>query len=289
MSKRKFSEAGDLVAVDLSSLKFSSPLEGMDNAPRVECPKCGRRRKYYCYDCLCPVHPTLHPTDIRLPLRLSIIKHFNERNGKSTAIHAAVMCQNAELFEFPSQSPTSLDPKRTLVIYPTDDAALLSEIPNLRDYTDVVVVEATWQQSRSIASSDALRSMKKVRLANHKSVFWRYQSKADDFLATIEAIYFFYLEYQNALAGLVDSDAAPYSGELDDLLFFYAHMYRTIQEHYRSNPSKRFTTRAGRPDYIKYDEGTSSANDAVPGGDPSSVHSAGEERNCSDADGAVKD
>ena len=52
----------------------------------------------------------------------------------------------------------------------------------------------------------------------------------DDFLATIEAIYYFYRDY---ISGM--SPGKPYDGSVDNLLFFYAHMYKVIQRVYKES------------------------------------------------------
>ncbi|MNE75307.1 hypothetical protein D3C80_1714520 [compost metagenome] len=44
-----------------------------------------------------------------------------------------------------------------------------------------------------------------------------------------------------------------YSGEYDDLLFFYAYQYDLIQHHYKERPDLKFTHRKGE-NYIKYDK-----------------------------------
>ena len=56
-----------------------------------------------------------------------------------------------------------------------------------------------------------------------------------DHLATIEAIYHVYKEYQLAKKG-------NYDGEFDNLLFYFKHFYQMIQETYQKN-QKRFTKR----------------------------------------------
>jgi hypothetical protein len=58
-------------------------------------------------------------------------------------------------------------------------------------------------------------------------------------LATIEAIYFFFKEFN-----------ANYQGEYDDLMYFYAHQYELIQNKYRNDTSKEFIRKQG---YINYD------------------------------------
>ncbi|KAH9263535.1 hypothetical protein BASA83_013057 [Batrachochytrium salamandrivorans] len=79
------------------------------------------------------------------------------------------------------------------------------------------------------------------------------------FLATIEAIYWFYREYFDAYikAGPTsESDSSvpiEYSGEYDNLLFYFKNNWELIQHFYKTNPQKSFTPRhADGANYIQY-------------------------------------
>ncbi len=52
----------------------------------------------------------------------------------------------------------------------------------------------------------------------------------DDFLATIEAIYYCYRDLICTL-----NPGKPYDGSVDNLLYFFAHMYKTIQNDYKQS------------------------------------------------------
>eukprot|EP00667_Euglena_gracilis_P022488 EG_transcript_25081 len=218
--------------VQLSGLKFSAPLSGITDLPRKECGKCKRKRKYYCYNCVLPIYPERHQCALRLPLQLHVYKHFKEKNSRTTSLHAAIVSPDVHIYTYPDLGP-DLDPSETLVLYPSPDAVPLSQIEDLTKYKNAVVIEATWQQSRCISREPKVCQFKRVRLDHHRSIFWRYQKKDDTFLATIEAIYFFFVEYRNAVLAKEGSEAR-YDGEYDDLLFFYSHMYQTIQQFYKS-------------------------------------------------------
>ena len=64
------------------------------------------------------------------------------------------------------------------------------------------------------------------------TVFWRYQSLGRHALSTIEAIYYFSTEIDRS------KDA-----QLDNLLWFYSYFYDLIQEYYRCNNLKSFTSK----------------------------------------------
>ena len=69
-----------------------------------------------------------------------------------------------------------------------------------------------------------------IVLKDRKTCFWRGQDKPDSYLATIEAIYYFMVDYQKAFGSEVsdlhhhDDDPHRY----DDLLYFYSFMYDLV-------------------------------------------------------------
>ncbi|XP_070233975.1 tRNA-uridine aminocarboxypropyltransferase 1 isoform X3 [Bos indicus] len=60
---------------------------------RSKCLKCGGSRMFYCYTCYVPVEnvPVEQIPHVKLPLKIDIIKHPNETDGKSTAVHAKLL------------------------------------------------------------------------------------------------------------------------------------------------------------------------------------------------------
>lgn len=132
------------------------------------------------------------------------------------------------------------------------DAKRLEEIP--RDSFDrVIVIDGTWKQANKIVrETPALKSVRKVTIAPRKTHFWRYQNLSEHHLATIEAIYYLYREYDEAYEGGYED------GRYDNLLFYYRFFYNLIQDTYRRSEGKRFTHRH-RQDYIQYDHEDSKA------------------------------
>ena len=82
-------------------------------------------------------------------------------------------------------------------------------------------------------------------------MFWRYQTGlSDQFLATIEAIYYFFVEWHRAQHGAGASDAAySYDGCYDNLLLLFRYQYCVIQRAYHRS-GKAFTTKQ-RAGYIE--------------------------------------
>lgn len=71
---------------------------------RRGCPKCGKSRKLFCYTCYVPIAELEQrvPT-VQLPIQIDIIKHQREVDGKSTAIHAAILApKNVHIYTYPN-------------------------------------------------------------------------------------------------------------------------------------------------------------------------------------------
>jgi len=126
-----------------------------------------------------------------------------------------------------------------------------------------VFIDSTWNQSRGIYADARVRGLRTVVLQNRLSQFWRHQRGSPRwYLATIEAIHQFLLEVHinawglnTAYRGLDNLEItagfhqlaepltktaasedlgreAPYNGQYDNLLFFFAHMYDPIHKYY---------------------------------------------------------
>lgn len=62
-----------------------------------------------------------------------------------------------------------------------------------------------------------------VELKMRKTCFWRHQKgKPDTYLATIEAIYYFLKDFHEHCL------VQEYSGEYDNLLFFYSYLHSVV-------------------------------------------------------------
>jgi len=72
-----------------------------------------------------------------------------------------------------------------------------------------------------------ISDLQRVELKTKKTKFWRHQKDIPDtYLATIEAIYYFLREFhENFLT-------SPYTGQYDNLLFFFKFMYSKIRTMY---------------------------------------------------------
>lgn len=101
----------------------------------------------------------------------------------------------------------------------------------LKKIKRVVLIDSTWSQTRHYMKDEKIKNMKMVKIQTEKTVFWRYQTGCQDTsLATIEALYFFFRDYEVALN--CNKDYSKYNRKWDDLLWFYAYNYNLIQQAY---------------------------------------------------------
>ena len=235
----------------IKSLKFSVPLSSVREVKdRKPCPKCGKNRMFYCYDCLVPTHMDTHPKPLALPIQVNVIYHPGEHRSKSTSLAAATISPDIKVFMYP-EIP-DVDPEKTLLLYPSPQSSSLSEMDDLHKFEHIVFVDSTWQQSKGISKDERVLKYRHVRIPEQVSLFWRFQNKDPSYLATVEAIYFFLREFIIQLnkskqqkqhdATSLSSASAFYNGEVDDLLLYYINQYIRIQESYKDD-DKSFTTR----------------------------------------------
>lgn len=247
----------------IQGLKFSKPLCSLRAVnDRRECPKCKKRRQFYCYDCLTVLHPESHPPPLALPLNVYVVLHPDELRGKSTSLAASTISPDMHIVEYP-QVPEHLEPAKTLVLYPSAESVSLNEIESLESYDNVVFVDSTWQQSKGIARDERVAKFKHVRIRSQTSLFWRFQNNDPTYLATVEAIYYFLREYTTqvnrrkalvtntgsssgagtASATVEGDEATYYHGEVDDLLYYYINQYIAIQQRYTQGSLHTYTDR----------------------------------------------
>lgn len=148
------------------------------------------------------------------------------------------------------------DKKRLATVEQTHDQYTLDNLPFKR----AVFIDSTWKQCRSIYKDPRINSIKSCVIQNRITKFWRTQKGAPKwYLSTIEAIHQFLLElhisawgisqkYFNECLGDLqlddsfiplnkimpdddcesDSLCKPYTGQYDNLLFFFSFLYSLI-------------------------------------------------------------
>lgn len=99
----------------------------------------------------------------------------------------------------------------------------------------VMTLDCTWYQAkgfiRDIPDEECF-----VMLNDYKTVFWRHQPHSDNFLATVESVYYFYQEYFEELKKreiLEDEER-----NIDDLLYLYCLKIMMIVDHEKSGKRK---------------------------------------------------
>lgn len=132
---------------------------------------------------------------VPLPLSVDLVHHPQERISKSTGLHSCLLAPSqARLIEFPNEIP-EYDPESTVILFPTEDAHdMWDPTLDFSKITKAVVIEATWQKAGSVIAHPNLANLKKVRLRERVSTFWRHQELGSQFLSTLEAIYYLCVE-----------------------------------------------------------------------------------------------
>ncbi|XP_051896612.1 tRNA-uridine aminocarboxypropyltransferase 1 isoform X2 [Pristis pectinata] len=274
-------------------LKLASQtvLETLQQNGRSKCPKCQSSRMFYCYSCFLLVDGVSSDKipQVKLPLKIDIIKHPNETDGKSTAVHAKLLAQDdVTIYTYPCMPEYKDENHEVVVVFPGPKSISLADLPkylsniadkksvhtkssknilshnecitcegpafkrakcdrkdqhsldrenpiteqdagevetNLTPLKRVIFIDSTWNQTNKIITDERLQELLHVELRTQKTHFWRNQKgKPDTYLATIEAIYYFLVDYHRLLL------KEKYNGEYDNLLFFYSFMYRLINK-----------------------------------------------------------
>ncbi|XP_001380508.1 tRNA-uridine aminocarboxypropyltransferase 1 [Monodelphis domestica] len=246
-------------------------LQKAQQSGRAKCLKCGGSRMFYCYTCYVPVEtvPIEQIPVVKLPLKIDIIKHPHETDGKSTAAHAKLLApEDVNLYTYPCIPEYEERKHEIVLVFPGPDSVSVEDIslylhkhipsnaldsskndrsdnlPNKRQKVEgeedrdvgdinrkddsllkkVIFIDSTWNQTHKIIADERLQGLLQVELKTRKTCFWRHQKgKPDTFLSTIEAIYYFLVDYHTAVL------KEQYKGQYDNLLFFYSFMYQLIK------------------------------------------------------------
>ncbi|CAD7672893.1 unnamed protein product [Nyctereutes procyonoides] len=260
------SQTTSIAAEDpLQNLRLASQevLQKAQQSGRSKCLKCGGSRMFYCYTCYVPVEnvPIEQMPLVKLPLKIDIIKHPNETDGKSTAIHAKLLAPDfVNIYTYPCIPEYEEKDHEVALVFPGPKSVSIKDISfhlqkriqNVRDKNDdpdrpsikrkkteeqdlndkcqdatlkkIIFIDSTWNQTNKIFTDERLQGLLQVELKTRKTCFWRHQKgKPDTFLSTIEAIYYFLVDYHT------DILKEKYQGQYDNLLFFYSFMYQLIK------------------------------------------------------------
>ncbi|KAJ3193941.1 DTW domain-containing protein 1 [Irineochytrium annulatum] len=247
--------ADDLKLLNLSSLRIADT-EPLMAAGRSLCEVCETTHRAYCPRCAAPLGGHV-PPKVRLPVPMDIYRHPRELEGKTTSVHAKLIAPDDtslyvsdihhDIDEIRNRYP---DPSRVLMLFPTEDSIPLQDVP-AGGFDRLVVIDGTWKHARSMCMGLQPLGFTAVRIPDQRTLFWRYQAYGDFCLATIEAIYWFYVELDKSFNG----GAGVADGAFDNLLFYFKLQYETVQGVYRENRGKTFTRKKlDAASYINYDD-----------------------------------
>ena len=107
-----------------------------------------------------------------------------------------------------------------VLLFPSDDASDVATMSHeeLNKIKRVVLIDSTWHQTKHFLREKNVMSLKKVKIQTEKTAFWRYQRISETNLSTIEALYFFFRDYETNLN--CGGDYSKYSGKYDDILYY---------------------------------------------------------------------
>ncbi|KAF0718534.1 Aste57867_1636 [Aphanomyces stellatus] len=206
---------------------------------RVECPGCKKSCKYYCAKCFLPLGApaNVNVPHIRLPLKIDIV--FQDKLKKSTAPHGKVVApEDIQIvpYPFPESTPPHYDVKKAVVVYPSNDAAVINELEDLESLETLIFIDCPWQKAPSILNDPVLSHLRCVKLANPplESKFWRYHSSGKGCISTIEAVHLLLDEYVVARPS-----AAHASTDISQLLFFFQIVHDTIKHTHETDPNRQ--------------------------------------------------
>ncbi|KAG7482630.1 hypothetical protein JOB18_026226 [Solea senegalensis] len=133
------SDAPELAKHPLCGLKLASHavLEKAQQRGRLKCPKCGGSRMFFCYTCCSLLGVGLQEIpSIKLPVKIDIIKHPNETDGKSTAVHAKILApSDVTIYTYPCIPEFEKD--KVVLVFPGPGAVSVQDMMQcLLDRTD---------------------------------------------------------------------------------------------------------------------------------------------------------
>ncbi|CAG4963069.1 unnamed protein product [Parnassius apollo] len=85
---------------------------------------------YFCYTCFIPVSQLAGRIPVcTLPIKVDIIKHRREIDGKSTAAHAAILAPgDVRVYTYPEIPEYNINDDRTVLLYPGTDAVSVRQL-----------------------------------------------------------------------------------------------------------------------------------------------------------------
>eukprot|EP00347_Sterkiella_histriomuscorum_P007246 403349699 len=227
----------------IDKLKLDSFEPLLDMADRKNCPKCNTSRKYYCYECYIALNddPSTVPR-VQLPVNVTVIRHPKEKISKSSIVASKLVAQDTveikhEMLVSELRGDDE-DYDSVVLLFPTEDAIEVTSMnaEELAKIKKVVIIDCTWHQTAHFLKQQNLKKLKTVKILTEKTVFWRYQRISESNLATIEALYYFFRDFD--VNKNCQGDYSKYDGKYDNLLYYYVFNYKLIQFEYKEGQKK---------------------------------------------------
>lgn len=166
----------------MENLKLASfdPLNNLEG--RGDCPKCGAKRKYFCYDCVLPLNKDRSEVPkLDLPVNVTIVRHPKEKRSKSSVIPSGIIApDNVEILhtvDIPDQTKEyGDDPDAVVLMFPSDDAVEVAKMSKeeLLKIKKVILIDCTWSQTRYYLRQESVKNVKHVKIKTEKTAFWRF-------------------------------------------------------------------------------------------------------------------
>ncbi|XP_054989887.1 tRNA-uridine aminocarboxypropyltransferase 1 isoform X2 [Sorex araneus] len=192
-------------------------LQKAQQSGRSKCRKCGGSRMFYCYTCYVPVENV--PMEQMPLVKVALVFPGPKSVSiKDISFHLQKRIQNNVRGKNDDPDRPSIK-RRKNEEQDFNDSKCKSAI-----LKRIIFIDSTWNQTNKIFTDERLQGLLQVELKTRKTCFWRHQKgKPDTFLSTIEAIYYFLVDYHT------DVLKENYKGQYDNLLFFYSFMYQLIK------------------------------------------------------------
>ncbi|KAJ7994821.1 hypothetical protein DPEC_G00253440 [Dallia pectoralis] len=121
--------------VYLHDLKLAShmELEQAQQRGRLKCSSCGGSRMFFCYTCCCLVGVRQQKIpSVKLPIKIDIIKHPSEVDGKSTAIHAKILAPDyVNIYTYPCIPEYENETDRVVLVFPGPESVSVEDMSKI--------------------------------------------------------------------------------------------------------------------------------------------------------------
>ncbi|KAJ8340409.1 hypothetical protein SKAU_G00350420 [Synaphobranchus kaupii] len=202
---------------------------------------------------------------IKLPVKIDIIKHPNETDGKSTAVHAKLVARDdVTIYTYPCIPEYEGEKHNVVLVFPGPGSITMEEMSkqlleiaqkrtvcslnepcpkrvkvddeskdtqNAEDQQStcplqrVVFIDSTWNQTNKIITDERLQALLQVELKTRKTCFWRHQKGSPDTYLATIEAIYYFLKDYH-----VQCLSQQYQGEYDNLLFFYSYLHQLINK-----------------------------------------------------------